>query len=114
MPLTVVTLLDEMPDFIRAFNVRNNDASGTGVECRRQADLVVFWHTNNNHGLSLRVMLSSMDSADLIRIRFLLGSQLLIRKNSLVQGQSVKHAMLNVNPDEVGLRRRHDLSYMSA
>jgi hypothetical protein len=88
--------------------VGDHDARGARVEGRRQADFVVPRNADDDHRLALRVVLGSMDAARQ-------GQNWALSRGDnwldlLVEGRAVKDAVLNVNPDKVGLGRGHDLN----
>jgi hypothetical protein len=62
---TVVHLLDHAPDLIGSVDVGDDNTRCTGIERRRQRDLVVLGDPDNHHGAALRVVLSGVDSADI-------------------------------------------------
>jgi hypothetical protein len=106
--LTVEDFIDLVSDVLGGFGVGNNDTGGAGVEGRCQADLVMLGDAADDQSLALGVMLCGMDAAR--------GRQDILRfnppsaiANLLVEGRAVEYGVLNVDPNEVGFGRGHDL-----
>jgi hypothetical protein len=90
----------------------NDNGCRAGIERSGQANLIMLWYPHNDSGRAFGVMVGSLNSAGTeicIQSMSIGGKQLSL----LVKGQTIEHAMLDVDPDEVGLCRSKNLDTVS-
>jgi hypothetical protein len=57
-----VHFLHEVSDFLRGFNVRDDDAGASCIECCGEAELIAFGYAADDHGVAFGMMLRGVDT----------------------------------------------------